>query len=104
MVNIGGCKLPVEMVSRLGGSTMFRYGCSRLFSYLSTDGGTMLIGGQQQHFLFLETIVEETSDDLRSDSDRSGPAGWPDSDSDTESVIHVPNSLGMWHLLRRDIC
>jgi hypothetical protein len=71
-----------------------RSGCSTL-PYLSTDGGTMLIAGQQQQFLFLETIVEETSDDLRSESDRSGPAGWPDSDSDTESVIHVPNSLGM---------
>ncbi|PSN41600.1 hypothetical protein C0J52_17605 [Blattella germanica] len=58
-----------------------------------SDGGTVLIAGQQQQFLFLETIVEETSDDLRSESDRSGPAGWPDSDSDTESVIHVPNSL-----------
>lgn len=59
----------------------------------------MLMGGQQpQQFLFLETIVEETSDDLRSESDRSGPAGWADSDSDTESVIHVPNNLGMLDL------
>jgi hypothetical protein len=65
-----------------------------------TDGGTMLIAGQQQQFQYLETIVEETSDDLRSESDRSGPAGWPDSDSDTESVIHVPNSLGMWLFFR----
>ncbi|KAJ9590076.1 hypothetical protein L9F63_016796, partial [Diploptera punctata] len=56
-------------------------------------GGTVLITGQPQQFLFLETIVEETSDDLRSESDRSGPAGWPDSDSDTESVIHVPKNL-----------
>jgi hypothetical protein len=57
------------------------------------------MGGQQpQQFLFLETIVEETSDDLRSESDRSGPAGWADSDSDTESVIHVPNNLGMLDL------
>lgn len=65
------------------------------FLYVSTDGGTVLIGGPQQQFLFLETIVEETSDDLRSESDRSGPAGWADSDSDTESVIHVPNNQGM---------
>jgi hypothetical protein len=64
---------------------------------VSTDGATVLIPGQQQQqFLILETIVEETSDDLRSESDRSGPAGWADSDSDTESVIHVPNNLGMW--------
>ncbi|KAG8319462.1 hypothetical protein J6590_091505 [Homalodisca vitripennis] len=51
-------------------------------------------GGQvsaQQAFLFLETILEETSDDLRSESSCSGPAGWPDSDSDTASVIHVCN-------------
>lgn len=86
------------MASRLGGSTGFSNVYSRLFLRLSTDGGTVLIGGQQQ-FLFLETIVEETSDDLRSESDRSGPVGWPDSDSDTESVIHVPNSLGTWRLL-----
>lgn len=85
---------------RLGGSTMFSNGCSRLFSCMFTDGGTMLIAGQQQQFQYLETIVEETSDDLRSESDRSGPAGWPDSDSDTESVIHVPNSLGMWLFFR----
>ncbi|XP_039287844.1 uncharacterized protein LOC111043315 [Nilaparvata lugens] len=44
---------------------------------------------QQQAYLFLETILEETSDDLRSESDYSGPAGWPDTDSETESVIHV---------------
>lgn len=35
---------------------------------------------------FLETILEETSDDLQSDSDRSY---WLDSDSETESVIHI---------------
>ncbi|XP_046611370.1 uncharacterized protein LOC124300917 isoform X2 [Neodiprion virginianus] len=38
---------------------------------------------------FLETILEETSDDLQSDSDRSGTAYWLGSDSETESVIHV---------------
>lgn len=43
----------------------------------------------------METIVEETSDDLRSESDYSvGPVGWPDSDSDAHSVIHVPNHFG----------
>lgn len=75
---------------------LYRCDCSSLFSFLFTDGATLLIQGQQQQFLFLETIVEETSDDLRSESDRSGPAGWADSDSETESVIHVPNNLGMW--------
>ncbi|RZF46363.1 hypothetical protein LSTR_LSTR011147 [Laodelphax striatellus] len=49
---------------------------------------------QQQAYLFLETILEETSDDLRSESDYSGPAGWPDTDSETESVIHVAPPLG----------
>lgn len=38
---------------------------------------------------FLETIVEETSDDLQSDSDRSGTTYWVGSDSETESVIHI---------------
>lgn len=91
------------MISGPDGSTMYSCAYSRLFMHVFTDGGTMLLGGQQQ-FVFLETIVEETSDDLRSESDRSGPAGWPDSDSDTESVIHVPNSLGMWFLFPRDVC
>lgn len=47
----------------------------------------------QQPYLVLETIVEETSDDLRSESDKSGPSGW-NSDSDAESVIHNPTSSG----------
>ncbi|XP_043467828.1 uncharacterized protein LOC122502037 isoform X3 [Leptopilina heterotoma] len=38
---------------------------------------------------FLETILEETSDDLQSDSDRSGTTYWLGSDSETESVIHI---------------
>nr|XP_018899718.1 PREDICTED: uncharacterized protein LOC109032099 isoform X2 [Bemisia tabaci] len=58
-------------------------------------------------FLFLETIVEETSDDLRSESDYSvGPVGWPDSDSDAHSVIHVPNhfdSTSVWNGSERDL-
>ncbi|KAK6640811.1 hypothetical protein RUM44_012508 [Polyplax serrata] len=45
----------------------------------------------QQQYLVLETIVEETSDDLCSESDKSGPTGW-NSDSDTDSVIHLPKS------------
>uniref|UniRef100_A0A8D8QUQ2 Lens epithelium-derived growth factor integrase-binding domain-containing protein n=1 Tax=Cacopsylla melanoneura TaxID=428564 RepID=A0A8D8QUQ2_9HEMI len=59
----------------------------RQFEILNDDNGT------QQTFLFLETILEETSDDLRSDSDYSGPTGWPDSDSDTSSVIHIAEKL-----------
>ncbi|XP_034234194.1 uncharacterized protein LOC117641165, partial [Thrips palmi] len=46
-------------------------------------------GPAQQQFLFLETIQEETSDDLRSESSRSSHAGWPESDSDAGSVIHI---------------
>lgn len=38
---------------------------------------------------FLETILEETSDDLQSDSDRSGTTYWLGSESETESVIHI---------------
>ncbi|XP_011493848.1 PREDICTED: uncharacterized protein LOC105359071 [Ceratosolen solmsi marchali] len=38
---------------------------------------------------FLETILEETSDDLQSDSDRSGTTYWLGSDSENESVIHI---------------
>ncbi|KYM96286.1 hypothetical protein ALC62_13058 [Cyphomyrmex costatus] len=46
---------------------------------------TMLV----QQIDFLETILEETSDDLQSDSDRSGTTYWLGSDSETESVIHI---------------
>ncbi|XP_077254657.1 uncharacterized protein LOC143893308 isoform X3 [Temnothorax americanus] len=42
-----------------------------------------------QQIDFLETILEETSDDLQSDSDRSGTTYWLGSDSETESVIHI---------------
>ncbi|CAG5041654.1 unnamed protein product [Parnassius apollo] len=43
------------------------------------------------HALYLETIVEETSDDLR--SERSSAATWL-SDSDADSVIHVRGAGG----------
>ncbi|XP_075988568.1 uncharacterized protein LOC142984672 isoform X4 [Anticarsia gemmatalis] len=43
------------------------------------------------HALYLETIVEETSDDLR--SERSSAATWL-SDSDADSVIHVRGAPG----------
>ncbi|CAH0722265.1 unnamed protein product, partial [Brenthis ino] len=43
------------------------------------------------HALYLETIVEETSDDLR--SERSSAATWL-SDSDADSVIHVRGIAG----------
>ncbi|KAL0850480.1 hypothetical protein ABMA28_012275 [Loxostege sticticalis] len=49
--------------------------------YFCTNGDT-----GSTHALYLETIVEETSDDLR--SERSSAATWL-SDSDADSVIHV---------------
>lgn len=43
--------------------------------------------------MYLETIQEETSDDLRSDSDLSdpenSPAGWLATDSEAGSVINL---------------
>lgn len=48
------------------------------------------------HALYLETIVEETSDDLR--SERSSAATWL-SDSDADSVIHVRGTQGNYRQL-----
>nr|CAI5868029.1 unnamed protein product [Callosobruchus analis] len=61
------------------------------------NGGAGLMGG---HYMYLETILEETSDDLRSeDSDidsRCSPAGWFATDSEAGSVICIdaPEDLG----------
>ncbi|XP_065156297.1 uncharacterized protein [Atheta coriaria] len=45
------------------------------------------------HYTYLETIQEETSDDLQSDSDfsdsRASPAGWLATDSESGSVIRI---------------
>lgn len=64
-----------------------------------TDGALFLQTGcldqQQPHYIFLETIVEETSDDLRSESSgrsRSSPVGWLATDSESGSVIRVCDS------------
>lgn len=43
--------------------------------------------------------MEETSDDLCSESDKSGPTGW-NSDSDTDSVIHLPKPSGTTFFLK----
>ncbi|KAL3276887.1 hypothetical protein HHI36_012258 [Cryptolaemus montrouzieri] len=52
-----------------------------------------LQGGCGSHYMYLETIQEETSDDLRSESDLSeagtSPAGWFGTDSETGSVICI---------------
>ncbi|XP_072386474.1 uncharacterized protein [Diabrotica undecimpunctata] len=44
------------------------------------------------HYMYLETILEETSDDLRSESDadsRGSPVGWLATDSEAGSVICI---------------
>lgn len=56
-----------------------------LINMLHLFADTVLV----QQVDFLETILEETSDDLQSDSDRSGTTYWVGSDSETESVIHI---------------
>ncbi|XP_018323997.1 uncharacterized protein LOC108736170 isoform X2 [Agrilus planipennis] len=57
------------------------------------DADLFLHGNASQHYMYLETIQEETSDDLRSDSDlsdsRASPAGWLATDSETGSVIQL---------------
>ncbi|XP_066903232.1 uncharacterized protein [Halyomorpha halys] len=55
----------------------------------------------QQSYVYLETIVEETSDDLRSESEYSA-GGWPDTDSDAGSVIHLPVPLGNGPIAQND--
>ncbi|CAH1161433.1 unnamed protein product [Phyllotreta striolata] len=55
------------------------------------DADYFLHGGFN-HYAYLETILEETSDDLRSESDadsRASPAGWLATDSETGSVICI---------------
>lgn len=54
---------------------------------------------EEQSYVYLETIQEETSDDLRSDeSDRSeaqcSPTGWLATDSESGSVIRM-NTVGI---------
>lgn len=68
-----------------------------VFSF--TDGALFLQNGcldpPQPHYIFLETIVEETSDDLRSESSgrsRGSPVGWLATDSESGSVIRVCDS------------
>ncbi|XP_066599362.1 uncharacterized protein [Prorops nasuta] len=59
------------------------------FQCQSVDDARVNDGVLVQQVDFLETILEETSDDLQSDSDRSGTTYWLGSDSETESVIHI---------------
>ncbi|KAI4460288.1 hypothetical protein MML48_6g00009947 [Holotrichia oblita] len=58
------------------------------------DADLFLHGSASQHYVYLETIQEETSDDLRSESDISesraeSPVGWLATDSETGSVIRI---------------
>lgn len=71
-------------------STVFFIMC---FKTVSKQFIILLTGDNgSTHALYLETIVEETSDDLR--SERSSAATWL-SDSDADSVIHVRGVAGM---------
>lgn len=69
-----------------------------LNSYYIADADLFLHGSASQHYVYLETIQEETSDDLRSESDISesraaSPVGWLATDSETGSVIRI-HTLG----------
>lgn len=72
-----------------------RVGYTQIFnpSFVVVDAALFLQGTPGSQYVFLETIVEETSDDLRSESDRSGsrasPVGWLATDSESGSVIRV---------------
>ncbi|GJQ85814.1 hypothetical protein Trydic_g20369 [Trypoxylus dichotomus] len=64
------------------------------------DAELFLHGSAGQHYVYLETIQEETSDDLRSESDISesraeSPVGWLATDSETGSVIRI-HTLGTY--------
>ncbi|KAK9738887.1 hypothetical protein QE152_g9508 [Popillia japonica] len=64
------------------------------------DADLFLHGSASQHYVYLETIQEETSDDLRSESDISesraaSPVGWLATDSETGSVIRI-HTLGTY--------
>lgn len=62
------------------------------------DADLFLQGSVGQHYMYLETIQEETSDDLQSESDRSesraSPVGWLATDSESGSVIRI-NTLAL---------
>lgn len=51
------------------------------------------ISGAGSGGTFLETILEETSEELRSEGESPRPPCWLD-DSDADSVIHVPHLIG----------
>jgi len=74
--------LNTRHIDKCLGATLFKLTASGYWIFF-TD--TLLV----QQVDFLETILEETSDDLQSDSDRSGTTYWLGSDSETESVIHI---------------
>lgn len=78
--------------------------CVYVITYYLFPDAALFLQGSSPHYIFLETIVEETSDDLRSESDRSGsrssPVGWLATDSESGSVIHVDlEGLGMYSIL-----
>ncbi|KAF5278652.1 hypothetical protein FQA39_LY00694 [Lamprigera yunnana] len=54
------------------------------------DADLFLQGNSGSHYLYLETIIEETSDDLQSEYCPS-PVGWLATDSESGSVIRIDN-------------
>ncbi|KAL1506213.1 hypothetical protein ABEB36_005613 [Hypothenemus hampei] len=58
--------------------------------FIGNPDAEYFLPGSTTHYMYLETIQEETSDDLRSDSDvdsRNSPVGWLATDSEDGSVI-----------------
>ncbi|XP_017783603.1 PREDICTED: uncharacterized protein LOC108567571 isoform X2 [Nicrophorus vespilloides] len=61
--------------------------------FLGNPDAELFLHGSSPPYAYLETIQEETSDDLRSESDLSeseaSPAGWLATDSESGSVIRI---------------
>uniref|UniRef100_A0AAR5PQ87 Uncharacterized protein n=1 Tax=Dendroctonus ponderosae TaxID=77166 RepID=A0AAR5PQ87_DENPD len=58
--------------------------------FIGNPDADYFLNGSSGQYMYLETIQEETSDDLRSDSDvdsRNSPVGWLATDSEDGSVI-----------------
>ncbi|KAK9874858.1 hypothetical protein WA026_005673 [Henosepilachna vigintioctopunctata] len=66
------------------------------------DAEYFLQGSCGSHYMYLETIQEETSDDLQSDSDlseaRYSPVGWLATDSEAGSVICVEKGMHLGYV------
>uniref|UniRef100_A0A1Y1LXI2 Uncharacterized protein n=2 Tax=Photinus pyralis TaxID=7054 RepID=A0A1Y1LXI2_PHOPY len=69
------------------------------------DADLFLQGNSGSQYLYLETIIEETSDDLQSDKSEScpSPVGWLATDSESGSVIRIGNLEDVDAELEREI-